>query len=131
MVLNHIGFVVNDLHQSKSSFKHLGYDLSGVFIDEIQEIEIMLLNSNSGPIIELIKPTTNNHSLDRYKIKHQNSMPYHIAYETKDITKEIKIMRKYGFIPTMKIGVAVAFDNVPFVFLMNKNTGLIELLETN
>ena len=57
-------------------------------------------------------------------------MPYHIAYETNDINKTINKMREYGFIPTMKVGKAVAFGNIPFTFLMNSNTGLIELLET-
>ena len=50
----------------------------------------------------------------------------HIGFVVNDLNK----MRKYGFIPTMKVGKAVAFGNIPFTFLMNSNTGLIELLET-
>ena len=55
--------------------------------------------------------------------------PYHICYEVPDIEKTIDILKKRRFILTDGLKPAVAFDNRRVAFLLNRNTGLIELLE--
>ena len=129
MKFHHIGYIVSNLENSIKGFNNLGYTPSPVYIDDFQEIEIVILTKNNFPTIELIKPSFDNHPLNRYKNKLQYSNPYHLAFQTKSILKEIKVLRSSRFIPTMKISKAVAFNDVPFIFLLEKHVGIIELLE--
>ena len=129
MVFNHIGYIVNDLKKTERAFKNLSYSESTYFEDANQEIEIMLISGHHLPLIELIKPTKKNHPLKRYYLLGMGANPYHIAFEVKDISLEIKELKKDGFVQAMPISKAVAFNNVPFVFLFHHEVGLVELLE--
>ena len=131
MKFNHIGYCVNNLEKSKLNFQNLGYMPSKTFLDQDQNIEIILLRKKSSPIIELIQPIGEDNPLNRYLKPGEITVSYHIAYEVKNIMETVNHLRNKGFIPTMKISRAVAFNNVPFVFLANQFTGLIELLEIN
>ena len=55
MRFNHIGYTVNSLEFSVKNFAHLGYKAGKTFLDQSQNIEIILLESKVSPIIELIK----------------------------------------------------------------------------
>ena len=102
-----------------------------IYRDSDQNIEIVLLNKEMSPIIELIFPIGEDNPLNQFLMNGQNTSPYHIAYEVNNINDSIKFLRSKGFIPCMRISKAVAFNNVPFIFLANNHTGLIELLEIN
>ena len=129
MVFNHIGYIVNDLKKTERAFKNLGYSESTYFKDDNQEIEIMLISGNHSPLIELIKPTKKNHPLKRYNLSGMGANPYHVAFEVENITFKMKELKKKGFVQAMPISEAVAFNNVPFVFLFHHEIGLVELLE--
>jgi len=131
MKFNHIGYVVENLKNSVRGFKSLGYESSDCFIDINQNIEIVLLNKDFSPIIELIHPIDEFNSLNRFINDGQKTVSYHIAYEVIDIRETMSFLRKEGFVPCMNISKAVAFNDIPFVFLNNHQTGLIELLEKN
>jgi len=128
---NHIGYSVKNLTESTINFQNLGYTTSGQYLDNNQNIEIVLLEKNMSPIIELIHPLGDNNPLNRYLVHGENTVPYHIAFGVNDIMKAINDLRVKGFVPCMKISKAVAFNNIPFIFLANQYTGLIELLEIN
>jgi methylmalonyl-CoA/ethylmalonyl-CoA epimerase len=128
---NHIGYAVENLESSVMNFEILGYKASKTYLDQDQNINIILLEKNMSPLIELIHPLGDNNPLNRYLDHGQHSVPYHIAYEVNDIIKAVNGLRGKGFVPCMKISKAVAFNNIPFIFLSNPYTGLIELLEIN
>ena len=131
MKFNHVGYAVKSLSDSMLGFESLGYTASNIYRDSDQNIEIVLLNKEMSPIIELIHPLGDNNPLNRYLVHGENTVPYHIAYEVNDIIKAVNGLRVKGFVPCMKISKAVAFNNIPFIFLANQYTGLIELLEIN
>ena len=131
MKFNHIGYAVENLESSVMNFEILGYKASKTYLDQDQNINIILLEKNMSPLIELIHPLGDNNPLNRYLDHGQHSVPYHIAYEVNDIIKAVNGLRGKGFVPCMKISKAVAFNNIPFIFLSNPYTGLIELLEIN
>ena len=126
---HHIGYVVKELPKSLEKFMLLGYESIGNFSDNIQDIEINILSKEYSPIIELIKPLGESHSLNNFLGEGHSSNPYHIAYFVEDLDEASKALRSSGFIPTMKKGISVAFDNKPFIFFFNNFTGLIELIE--
>ena len=131
MKFNHIGYAVENLESSVMNFEILGYKASKTYLDQDQNINIILLEKNMSPLIELIHPLGDNNPLNRYLDHGQHSVPYHIAYEVNDIIKAVNGLRGKGFVPCMKISKAVAFNNIPFIFLANPYIGLIELLEIN
>ena len=131
MKFNHIGYAVNSLESSVKNFANLGYKAGKTFLDQSQNIEIVLLESKLSPIIELIKPLGEKNPLNRYLNSGENTVPYHIAYEVPNIKQAIDDLRQKGFVPCMRISPAVAFNNAPFIFLANRYTGLIELLEVD
>ena len=131
MKFNHIGYAVKNLSQSKLCFENLGYISSAIYHDHNQQIDIILMEKNDSPIVELIYPIGNKNPLNRYLNISENAVPYHIAYSVENIHDVIDTLRKHNFVPCMKISKAVAFDNAPFIFLTNQNTGLIEILEIN
>lgn len=129
MTFNHIGYAVKNLIHSKNYFESLNYKSSKIFHDKIQQIDIILMEQQNSPIIELIHPLGNNNPLNRYFISSERTVPYHIAFSVNNIYKKIEELRKKSFVPCIKISNAVAFNNAPFIFLTNQNTGLIELLQ--
>ena len=131
MKFNHIGYAVENLESSVMNFEILGYKASKTYLDQDQNINIILLEKYMSPIIELIHPLGDNNPLNRYLVHGENTVPYHIAFGVNDIMKVINDLRVKGFVPCMKISKAVAFNNIPFIFLANQYTGLIELLEIN
>ena len=126
---NHIGYAVEDLSKSSNYFEILGYKSSVVYYDKSQKIEIVLMEHELNPIIELIHPLGQNNPLNRFFNKSDTTVPYHIAYSVDNINDAIEKLREFRFVPSMKISNAVAFNDAPFIFLTNPNTGLIELLE--
>lgn len=131
MKFNHIGYCVKNLDKSSQYFESLGYTSGKAFLDNKQNIEIILLRKKMSPIIELIHPLGEQNPLNRYLSDIEIAVSYHIAFEVDNIIDSIDNLRKKGFVPCMKVSKAVAFNNTPFIFMANKYTGLIELLEAN
>ena len=129
MKFNHIGYAVKNLSQSKLYFERLDYESSEIYHDKSQQIDIILMEQKYSPIIELIYPIGKNNPLNRYFNNSENTVPYHIAYTVKNIYETIEKITKDNFVPCMTVSNAVAFNNAPFIFLTNQNTGLIELLQ--
>jgi len=126
---HHVGYVVKELAEPTQQFSLLGYNFIGQYNDDVQDIRINILEKKNSPIIELILPMTRSHSLNKFLGEGESSSPYHIAYMVANLEEAMNKLRSSGFIPTMKPGISVAFDNKPFIFFFTRSTGLIELIE--
>jgi len=125
---HHVGYVVENLKDSIKRFEILGYTSSEIYIDNIQNIKIVILEKHDSPIIELILPIGEGNPVNRFLGENSSTRLYHIAYSVEDINESIDFLRTNGFIPTMKVAPSVAFDNKPFIFFFSQSTGLIELI---
>jgi len=126
---HHVGYVVDDLKPSVKQFSLLGYGSSKEYIDDIQNIKIIILEKANSPLIELILPISKSNPLNRFLRDGHTPSPYHIAYTVPSIEKSSDYLRSNGFIATMKIAPSVAFDNQPYTFFYSRPTGLIEIIE--
>jgi hypothetical protein len=126
---HHVGYVVDDLQSSVKQFSLIGYNSSKEYIDNIQDIKIIILEKANSPIIELILPISKANPLKRFLGESDSPSPYHVAYTVEDIDKSSAYLRSNSFIATMKIAPSVAFNNKPFTFFYSRPTGLIEIIE--
>jgi methylmalonyl-CoA/ethylmalonyl-CoA epimerase len=130
MEIHHIGYVVKDLNKSLELFKKLGFEIDKELIrDEKRSVDILFLK-NGYFLVEIISPINSKSPIINYLNKMGNT-PYHFCYETNDLEKTIKELRKNKFIIVESPSDAIAINNQKVAFLYNPHYGLIEILEKN
>lgn len=133
LIPHHIGYAVADIQDALCKFKQLGfYQCSKVYCDTDRNVKIVFIKNMLNNLdIELIAPLNSGKSpvTDLLKEKKNVSNPYHICYSVKSIEKSIAILKKRGFVLTTFPAKAVALEGKNVVFLLNKEVGLIELVE--
>ena len=127
--IEHIGIAVKDLEASNKVFESLFG--KGPYKTEFVECEHVITSFfKSGPNkIELLQATEDNSPIAKF-IEKRGEGIHHIAFVVDDIEKEIKRLKKSGFVlinETPKKGA----DNKLIVFLHPKSTNgvLIELCQ--
>lgn len=130
MKVNHIGYLVKHFEKAKKSFLNLGYKvISEVTHDQIRHVDICFLEKDHY-VIELVSPY-DKESVVAGMLKKYKNMPYHICYEVDGLDQAIEELEKVGYAVIGEPECAPAFDNRKVIFLMNANSGMIELLESN
>lgn len=130
--VHHIGYAVRDVHEALKGYRKIGYEkVSGLIEDTDRNVNIIFVkNISDHTLVELISPMSENSPVSNICTSMKGlSSPYHICYEVEDIEESIKELKRRSFIPTTKLSPAIAFGGRRVIFLMNKNVGLIELLE--
>jgi methylmalonyl-CoA/ethylmalonyl-CoA epimerase len=125
---HHVGVVTGDLSQSISLYAALGYRASKTHPDPIQKSEIVLLEREDGPIVELIHPIGADSPANGW-LKRIQCGPYHTCYEVPDLENAVKRLRGEGLVAVTEAAPAVAFGMRLVCFLWSRKAGLIELLE--
>lgn len=129
---HHLGVVVADIEQSIKAFEGLGWIWDGNIIDDSSRgVNLAFLRrSESSEVLELVSSNADNspvsHTLDMMK---NVATPYHICYTVRDLEKTIEILKGRKYILTDKPKSAVAFEGRRVAFMLNRDAGLIELLE--
>ena len=131
MKIHHIGYFVDDIEAASAEFNKLGFSRKGDAKDDAsRDISIQFLEHADGYVVELIQPTSENSSYYGLRKRYRNS-PYHICYETDDMTGEIEKMTapEGGYTLIQQPHPALAISGSPNVaFLMNRHIGMIELI---
>lgn len=132
MKIHHIGYIVKNINKALNEFEALGYTIcSEKIYDKSQEAEIIFIKNNYGEKVEVITPYNKNSKLNGILKKYGNST-YHICYEVENVEQKIQELRKnYSYMPITNVLNAVAMNNNKIVFMINKDIGLIELVEKN
>ena len=129
MFLHHYGFATSDLNSSLKTYSLLGYTIvSDIAVDLLQDVKIIFIQKDDGPLIELIEPLSTRSPVSHI-IKKNGPCLYHTGYLVKDINNSIRELRKEEFIMISKLVAATAFDGKLICFLFHKNIGLIELIQ--
>ena len=128
MKIHHIGFLTNKISQTLSDFKSLNYKKKGPKIDD----KLLMVNiqfiKNSKNIIELVEPYKKNYGLKM--ILGKKIYAYHFAYKVRNLSNEIKKLKKKNFKLIVNPVPAKAFNNKKIAFLTMKNGFIIELIES-
>lgn len=135
MKIDHIGYLVDNIEKGISVFESLGYHrITDVIIDDIEydghapRNVYLCFMENEGLRIELVSPI--NEKSDVIKtLKRQGEGPYHICYQTNNLTEEVLRLKKESWIIIKQPEKAVAFNYAKVSFLFKKGAGLIELVE--
>lgn len=125
--VHHIGYAVKNIDKAIDMFTTLGYHVHEKSIDESRKV-IIAFAECSGYMIELISPLCEGSPVDSI-LKKNGSTPYHICYETDDITSTCQILKSEKFRMISEINPAPAIQNANVVFLYHPTIGIIELVE--
>ena len=80
--------------------------------------------------VELIEPLDDESPVSATLSQKKNvASPYHICYETNSLKKSMYLLKKKGYYVTSNPAPAPALGNRNVTFLVNRDAGLIELLE--
>ncbi len=87
------------------------------------------LEKEGAPRIELLEPL-DQHSPVIRTLDNSGVTPYHICYQVNDIDQAIDDLRRQRFLLVSGPQPACAMSDRRVAFLFQRNTGLIELVET-
>jgi methylmalonyl-CoA/ethylmalonyl-CoA epimerase len=127
MRIHHIGYAVKNIDEAFKLFKILGFEkVNEKVVDEERKVKILFVKNNEY-LVELIEPYGNNSPIDNI-LKNSGSTPYHICYESKNILKDIEMLKNKGFVLISELSEAPAINNQKVCFLYNRKVGIIEIL---
>lgn len=128
---HHTGIAVKDFEKSIEFYKLLKYTWykSKVFRDKHQKVDLVLLEHDHLPRIELVKPYSSLSPVSNY-IKDNDNLIYHFCYEVDNFEEIEKILKKrFRVFNVSKPVPAILFNNRLVSFYYINQVGLIELLK--
>ncbi len=94
MKLDHIGYITDQMDDTKEGFVRLGYVPESVVDFAAHKCKICFLHKEGETTVELVEPYEDNKSLR--KLLKNGVTPYHVCYEVEDIHKTISEMSGGG-----------------------------------
>lgn len=82
-----------------------------------------------GVLIELVAPDSKASPIYGLMSKYRNT-PYHLCFETEDISEALRKLKADGWFVFQEAMPAPAIRGNAVAFLMHRNAGMIELVET-
>jgi methylmalonyl-CoA/ethylmalonyl-CoA epimerase len=125
---HHLGYATKSIADTQNYFKLLGYRSGNVYKDELQNVNIVFMEKEGSPLIELVESSNLSSPINNI-LKKNGVTPYHICFEVEDLNKVISELRDQGFILVLKPIQAIALSGRRICYLYNKNFGLLELVE--
>ena len=129
LTFDHIGIACRDIEKTKLFYLSMGYETSATVEDVLQHVRICFLNKEGEPCLELLEPLDEQSPVLR-TLSAVGVSPYHICYKVQDIEAAIAMLRGQRFLLVSGPVPACAMQDRRVAFLFQKNTGLIELVET-
>lgn len=128
MRVHHIGYLVKSLPRAAEAFLALGYRSGGEAVyDGVRDVDIQFLEKD-GYRVELVSPRSAA-SVVAKLLKTYRNAPYHLCYETEDLSAELSGLEAAGFTRIDDPTPAPALQDRRVCFLMSPRMGMIELLE--
>lgn len=129
LTFDHIGIACRDIEKTKVFYLSMGYEASETVEDVLQHVRICFLNKEGEPCLELLEPLDEQSPVLR-TLSAVGVSPYHICYRVQDMEAAIAMLRGKRFLLVSGPVPACAMQDRRVAFLFQKNTGLIELVET-
>ena len=127
---NHVGIFVENISNAIDQLKEIIIikKKTSVIIDKKLGVKILFIIDNNNLCYELIEPYGKNNPVSN-SLKKKINILNHIAYETKNFSKDIRKLIKSGYRPIIKPTKAKAFKGKKVIFLINKLNFIIEIIE--
>lgn len=125
-ILEHIGYITDDIAKTAESFLLLGYEAGPIVDDETQRTRICFLKKQGETNVELVEPFADNKTMQ--KMLKRGVTPYHTCYVVDDIMKAYDDMLDHDFTPLFKPVAAPAFDSRLICYFWKSDIGFIELV---
>lgn len=132
MRVHHLGVAAADIKNAIIAFRGLGWSWDEVIIDDASRgVKLAFLSrNNSDEVIELVSPVNERNPVSHTLNTMRNvSHPYHICYEVCNLENTIDILKSRSYTLIEKPKPAIAFNDRRVAFLLNRDAGLIELVE--
>ena len=130
LLFHHIGIACRDIEKTKAFYLYLGYVATPTVDDPLQHVRVAFLDKPGEPRLELLEPLDDQSPVLR-TLSAVGVSPYHMCYTVQDIESAVASLRERRFLLVNGPVPACAMNNCRVAFLFHKNTGLIELVESN
>ena len=130
LTFHHIGIACRDIEKTKAFYLQQGYTATPTVDDPLQHVRISFLNKEGAPRLELLEPLDGQSPVAR-TLATAGVTPYHMCYEVRDLESAIAELRTQRFLLVNGPVPACALENRRIAFMFQKNTGLIELVESH
>lgn len=130
LTFHHIGIACRDIDKTKAFYLQQGYTATPTVDDPLQHVRISFLNKEGAPRLELLEPLDEQSPVAR-TLATAGVTPYHMCYEVRDLESAIVELRTQRFLLVNGPVPACALENRRIAFMFQKNTGLIELVESH
>ena len=130
LTFHHIGIACRDIDKTKAFYLQQGYTATPTVDDPLQHVRISFLNKEGAPRLELLEPLDEQNPVAR-TLATAGVTPYHMCYEVRDLDSAIAELRTQRFLLVNGPVPACALENRRIAFMFQKNTGLIELVESH
>ena len=129
LTFHHIGIACRDIVKSQQFYTSMGYAATDIVDDPLQHVRICFLEKKGAPRLELLEPLDDQSPVAR-TLTAVGVSPYHLCYEVEDIDAAITALRQQRFLLVKEPLPACAMGGCRVAFLFQKNTGLVELVES-
>lgn len=129
---HHLGIAVADIDKAIPMYEVIGWkQCTQIIKDDTRNVWIVFMKyPERNELIELVSPMGESSPVTKTLQTMRNvSTPYHICYEVDNLERVLRVLKGKHFTQTTPIAPAVAFGGRRVVFLLNKDVGLVELLE--
>ena len=129
MKIHHIGIYSKNIAETKKEYKKIfsNISISKIFIDKIFNVKIIFIKNKDNIIYEIIEPLSKKKNIFS-SIKKNQSNIHHLAYEVNNLKREVKRLRRNGYLQIKPILYAVALKT-KITFLIGDDNVLIELIQ--
>lgn len=127
MEIHHVGYLVKNIEKALNSFVLLGYMIETKTVQDNDRQAYMAMIRMGKTRVELIQPYKGS-PLEEL-LKRYNNAPYHICYKCSNIDQMQEQLTKNGFFLLQKSEPAILLDNKKVCFMVNRDIGMIELVE--
>ena len=129
LTFHHVGIACRDIAKSQAFYMSMGYQASEVIDDPLQHVRVCFLDKEDAPRLELLEPLDDQSPVAR-TLATVGVTPYHLCYEVEDMEAAMASLRRQRFLPVKEPLPACAMGGRRVAFMFQKNTGLIELVES-
>lgn len=129
---HHVGVGTPKFEAAIETYVQLGHRLHSRIDDPVLDVRIAFLRApgdRDGTWIEILSPLSPDGPLKSYLERRALPAPYHTCYVADDLAEATARLRDLGFLPLGEPKPALAFGGRPVVFFLNRNIGMIELVQ--
>ncbi len=126
-LLEHIGYLTDDIAQTARQFELLGYHKDKIVNDDRQKTRICFLRKDGETPLELVQPYDKNDTMLRM-LKKRGNGPYHLCYACDDVDRLYDELKEKNWTPLFKPVEAPALANRKICYFFNAGSGFIEFV---